>query len=58
MYKRQVPEAREHLLKHGTKYFVRLLSTSPVKEKLAREITTYFVSRGLVDIVAFIVSVE
>lgn len=47
---RLVPEAREHLLKHDTKYFVRLLSTSPVKKKLAREITTYFVSRGLVDI--------
>lgn len=45
-----VPEAREHLLKHDTKYFVRLLSTSPVKKKLAREITSYFVSRGLVDI--------
>ena len=47
---RLVPEAREHLLKHSTKYFVRLLNTSPVKEILAREITTYFVSRGLVDI--------
>lgn len=47
---RLVPEAREHLLKHDTKYFVRLLSTSPIKEKLAREIATYFIERGLVGI--------
>lgn len=47
---RLVPEAREHLMKHDTKYFIRLLSVSPVKKKLAHEITTYFVSRGLVNI--------
>lgn len=49
---RLVPEAREHLLKHDTKYFVRLLSNSPVKEKLAREIATYFIERGLVGILS------
>lgn len=48
--KRLVPEAREHLLKHDTKYFIRLLSTSQMKEELAMEITKYFMDRGLVDI--------
>lgn len=47
---RFVSESREHLLKHDTKYFVRLLSISPVKEKLAEEITKYFISHGLIRI--------
>lgn len=47
---RFVPEAREHLIKHDTKYFIRLLSTSAMKKELAAEISKYFISRGLVDI--------
>lgn len=47
---RFVSESREHLIKHDTKYFIRLLSTSPLKEKLAVEITKYFISHGLTRI--------
>ncbi len=47
---RLVPESREHLLKHDTKYFVRLLSSSKVKHLLGQEIADYFIERGLVDI--------
>lgn len=48
--KRVVSEKREHLLKHDTKYFIRLLTSSPLKEELAREITKYFIKKGLIDI--------
>lgn len=48
--KRLVPESREHLLKHNTPYFVNLLKNSDMKDELANEITNYFVSRGLIEI--------
>lgn len=47
---RFVPESREHLLKHDTKYFIRLLTSSPMKKELAAEIAKYFVKKGLVNI--------
>ena len=47
---RLVPESREHLLKHDTKYFVRQLAVSPLKNTLAEQITQYFVNKGLIDI--------
>ncbi len=47
---RFVPEVREHLLKHDTKYFIRLLTLSPMKKELANEITKYFIQKGLIDI--------
>lgn len=46
---RLVSELREHLVKHDTKYFVRALSCSQYKNILACEITKYFASRGLID---------
>lgn len=48
--RRFVPEERSHLLKHNTTFFVRLLSRSPMKELFATELTKYFISHGLVDI--------
>ena len=45
--KRLVPEKRENLLKHDTKYFIRMLSSSDIKEILAGEIANYFIARGL-----------
>ncbi len=47
---RLVPETREHLLKHDTKYFIKLLSSSPDKAVFAKEVAAYFISRGLVEI--------
>ncbi len=47
---RFVPEPREHLLKHDTKYFIRLLTSSPKKEELVMELTKYFEKKGLIDI--------
>lgn len=47
---RLVPEDREHLIKHNTKYFIRLLTVSGVKNLLAQEITRYFISHGLTGI--------
>lgn len=49
--RRFVSEERQHLLKHDTKYFVRLLTNSSMKKVLAAEITNYFVQRGLLDII-------
>ena len=49
-HRRLVAEKREHLLKHDTKYFIRMLTTSDVRKLLANEITKYFIERGLVDI--------
>lgn len=46
---RLVPEKREHLLKHSTDYFIRMLTTSDVKCLLAKEIADYFIRRGLID---------
>lgn len=53
---RLVPEEREHLLKHNTSFFVRQLATSPMKDILASQITTYFVKRGLIDILDTFIS--
>lgn len=47
---RFVPESREHLLKHDTKYFIGLLAYSPMKREFAAEVTNYFVKRGVVNI--------
>lgn len=47
---RLVPEKRENLLKHDTKYFIKMLTSSNVKQILAKEIAKYFIDRGLVDI--------
>lgn len=49
-HNRLVPEKREHLLKHDTKYFIRMLSSSNLKDILASEIVKYFINRGLVNI--------
>lgn len=56
--RRIVSEEREHLLKHDTKYFIRLLSNSPMKTILAAEITKYFLQRGLLDIINTFVSLS
>ncbi len=48
--KRIVEETREHLLKHNLAFFVNVLKNSDMKEELAIEITKYFVSRGLIEI--------
>lgn len=47
---RLVPEDRQHLTKHDTKYFIRLLTVSDTKNLLAQEITRYFISHGLIEI--------
>lgn len=47
---RLVPEDRQHLTKHNTKYFIRLLTVSDTKNLLAQEITRYFISHGLIEI--------
>lgn len=49
-FSRLVSEPRENLLKHDTKYFIKLLKTSPMKKELAAEITKYFIEKGLIDI--------
>lgn len=46
---RFVPEARKELRKHSTKYFVRLLRRSEFKQSLARQISAYFISHGLIE---------
>ncbi|MDE7269050.1 MAG: hypothetical protein K2N81_01085 [Acetatifactor sp.] len=56
--KRLVPENREHLTKHNTSFFVRQLSISAMKDVLAGQITDYFVSRGLIDILNTFTSLE
>lgn len=55
---RLVPEARQHLLKHDTFFFTRQLSTSPMKDSLAEQITQYFVNKGLVDILNTFISLK
>lgn len=48
--KRLVPETREHLMKHDTKYFIRLLAYHSLRKEFTLEITKYFVAKGLIDI--------
>ena len=56
--RRLVAESREHLLKHDTNFFIRQLTNSPMKENLAEQITQYFVSRGLIDILNTFISLD
>ena len=55
---RLVPESREHLLKHNTVYFINYLKTSPMKSILAEQITEYFISRGIVQILETFISLK
>lgn len=47
---RLVQEDRAHLLKHDTKFFVRMLESSLNKAILANLIANYFINRGLIEI--------
>ncbi len=55
---RLVPENREHLLKHDTNYFIKQLSTSPMRAVFAEQISQYFIERGLIEILNTFTSLE
>ncbi|MGL4346175.1 MAG: hypothetical protein ACRCTE_13335 [Cellulosilyticaceae bacterium] len=48
--KRLVNESRENLLKHNTKFFITQLKTSTYKIHLAELIATYFINKGIEEI--------
>ncbi|MBR3563360.1 MAG: hypothetical protein IKN92_01020 [Clostridia bacterium] len=56
--RRLVSESREHLLKHDTNFFIRQLTTAPMKKVLAEQITQYFIERGLIDILNTFTSLD
>lgn len=47
---RFVSEPREKLIKHDTKFFIRLLLSSPMRCLLADKISEYLIKRGLIEI--------
>lgn len=55
---RLVPESREHLLKHNTDYFINYLKTSAMRNILAEQITEYFISRGIIQILETFMSLK
>ena len=55
---RLVAENREHLVKHDTNFFIRQLSSSPIKRVLSKQIAQYFIDKGLIDILNTFTSLE